>query len=62
MATLSLMLTPSELERLRAEAMIDERTMYRLATKQAVRGDVKRRVERAAKRLRIDLPADFLAA
>lgn len=56
------MLTPQDIERLRAEAMIDERTMYRLATRQAVRGDVRRRVERAAKRLRITLPPDFLAA
>ncbi len=55
------MLKPEEIERLRSEAMVDERTMYRWATGQAVRGDVRRRVERAAKRLRIVIPAELAA-
>ena len=62
MPIIRFMLKPEELERLRGEAMVDERTMYRLATGQKVRGDVRRRVERAAKRLRIELPIGFLAA
>lgn len=59
--TMPSMLKPEDVERLRVEAMIDERTMYRLTTGQSVRGDVRRRVERAAKRLSIVLPRGLFA-
>jgi hypothetical protein len=50
------MLKPEELERLRVEATIDERTMYRVAAAKPVRPDVRRRLEAAALRLAIRLP------
>lgn len=52
---------PEDLERLRSEAEIDERTMYRFVSGQSVRGDIRRRVARAAKRLRIVLPRELAA-
>lgn len=56
----NMVIKPEDIERLRSEAEVDERTMYRYVSGQSVRGDVRRRVARAAKRLRITIPKGFV--
>lgn len=58
---LCMAIKPEDMERLRIEAEVDERTMYKLIAGQAVRGDIRRRVARAAKRLKIALPQELAA-
>ncbi len=56
-----MVIKPEDMERLLIEAEVDERTMYKLIAGQAVRGDIRRRVARAAKRLKIALPQELAA-
>ncbi len=53
------MLKPEELERIRVEATVDERTMYKVTARQFVRSDVRARIEKAAARLGLSLPRGF---